>query len=181
MMKRIVLVGIAMLLSASMAFLAVQATRAQAVLTDEQRDRIVANCVSIKNTLNQLKVSDALLRVNRGQIYESMRSKLMEPFNDRLSNNSLDARGLVAVTTSYGIELSAFRSDYQNYERQLTAAIRIDCTDDPDAFHVAIENARSLRQQVNDDVQSLHEFIDDYRNAVSDFRLNYERVSGDSW
>ena len=179
-MKRILIVSLAMLLSTSMAFAAVQATRAQATLTEEQRERIVVNCVGIKNTLNRLKVSDALLRVNRGQIYESMRGKLMEPFNDRLGNNSLDNRGLVAATKSYNIELSAFRSDYQSYERQLIAAIQIDCTEDPDAFHFAIENARILRQQVNDGVGRLHEYIDDYRNGVSDFRLNYERVSGDS-
>ncbi len=149
-----------------------------ASLSEKQRELIRDNCVSIKSTLNQLKVSDALLRVNRGQIYESMGSKLMSTFNTRLSNNRLDNRGLVAVATGYDGALAKFRTDYQAYEQQLVTAINIDCTQDPDGFHFANENARTKRAQVHDDVLRLHEYIEDYRSAVKDFQLSYERVSG---
>lgn len=154
-------------------------TSAQATLTDEQLDRISANCLSIKNSLNQLHASDALLRVNRGQIYEAMSTKLMDRFNSRLSSNSLDATGTTAVTNSYRSALATFRLDYQAYERQLSAAIKIDCNQKPAEFHNAIDDARTKRDKVHTDVIRLHLYIDDYRSAVNDFFINFQRVSGE--
>lgn len=148
-------------------------------LTDEQRARIVDNCTSMKNTLNQLKASDALLRVNRGQAYESLRGRLMDPFNSRIGGSNLDAKGMLSVTTSYDATLNAFRAAYSAYERQLTSAIRIDCTKNPDAFHAAIEDARVKRIAVHTQVGALHQKIDDYKTVVNDFYQDYKRVSGD--
>jgi len=147
-------------------------------LTDEQLARINANCLTIKGSLNQLHASDALLRVNRGQIYESMGTKLMNNFNGRLGSNGLDNKGLTAVTDSYQTALSTFRADYQTYERQLSVAIRVDCTKDAMGFHDAIEDARIKRAKVHTDVQRLHQYIDDYRLSINDFMLNFERVTG---
>jgi hypothetical protein len=153
---------------------------AQATLTDDQLQKISANCLTIKSTLNQLKATDALLRVNRGQMYEAMVSKLMERFNGRLTNNDLDARATTVVASSYRTALQKFRDDYSTYERLLVAAIAVDCSTKPAEFHAAVELARDARFTVHDDVNSLHRYIDDYRSAVSDFMLNYQRVTGSS-
>ena len=147
-------------------------------LTDEQRARIVTNCTSMKNTLNQLKASDALLRVNRGQTYESLSNRLMGSFNARLSNNSLDAKGMLSVTKSYNVTLNTFRTAYTAYERQLVATIRIDCTKYPDEFHAATQDARTKRAAVHDQVTALHQQIDSYRTVVNDFYQDYKRISG---
>lgn len=146
-------------------------------LTPEQAERVKVNCVSIKNTLGQLHASDALLRVNRGQMYESLGTKLMDTFNSRLGNNRLDNKAMTAVTSSYRTALNTFRSDYISYEQKLSEAIRIDCTTQPNSFHNTLEEARALRSTVHEDVLKLHRLIDDYRSSVSDFLLNYERVS----
>lgn len=146
-------------------------------LSPDQTARVKANCVSIKNSLNQLHASDALLRVNRGQVYESMGTKLMDTFNDRLGNNRLDNKAVTTVTGNYRAALANFRSDYIAYEQKLSAAIRIDCSIQPNTFHASLEEARTLRAKVHDDVLKLHRIIDDYRSAVSDFLLNYERRS----
>lgn len=148
-----------------------------AALTADQIEHIRSNCVSIKSTLSQLHASDALLRVNRGQVYESMASKLMDPFNSRLSNNRLDNKATSVVSSSYRTGLDTFRTDYKNYEEKLSSAIRIDCSSQPEAFYASIEEARVLRAKVHDDVIKLHRYIDDYRTAVGDFLLNYERLS----
>jgi len=153
-------------------------TASAAELSDEQLGRIKANCLSIKGSLNQLHASDALLRVNRGQLYESIGARLMNNFNSRLSNNSLDNKGLVAVTQSYQTAQTNFRNSYREYEVQLSAAIRIDCTKDPEAFHNAIESARIKRATTRADVVRMNQYIDDYRSAVNDFMLNFERVTG---
>jgi len=153
-------------------------TVSAADLSDEQKTRIQANCLSIKGSLNQLHASDALLRVNRGQIYELVGTKLMNNFNSRLGNNGLDNKGLVSVASQYQTAMTTFRSDYQVYERQLAAAIKIDCTKDPVGFHIALEAARTKRAVVYTDIKRMNQYIDDYRSAVNDFMLNFERVTG---
>ncbi len=157
---------------------ATQTAHAQSTtLSPEQIEHIRSNCVTIKSTLNQLHASDALLRVNRGQVYESMVSKLMDPFNSRLSNNRLDSKATSLVITGYRTNLEAFRTDYKRYEEKLSLAIRLDCSEDPEVFYNTIEEARVLRSKVHEDVGKLHRSIDDYRAAVGDFLLNYERLS----
>jgi len=137
-------------------------------------NRIKSNCVSAKNTLNRLHASDALLRVNRGQIYESMSTKLMTRFNDRAQSNHLDTKALVGATTSYGTALATFRTNYQSYEEQLSNALRIDCTKEPAAFYDAVASARSKRSQVHDDVTVLHRHIDDYTAAFAQFASDHK-------
>lgn len=146
-------------------------------LTPDQVTRVKENCVSIKSSLNQLHASDALLRVNRGQIYESMASKLMDNFNDRLAGNRLDNKAMTTVTSNYRDALTIFRLDYIAYEQKLSEALRIDCVAQPNSFHKKLEEARELRGKVHEDVLRLHRFIDDYRTSVGDFLLNFERVS----
>lgn len=156
-----------------------QTAHAQSVpLTSDQIQTIKNNCTSIKSTLTQLHASDALLRVNRGQVYESIASKLMDPFNSQLSSNRLDSRATSAVTSSYRGALDTFRNDYKLYEEKLSAAIRTDCANQPELFYTTIEQARVYRAKVHEDVLKLHRYVDDYRSAVGDFLLNFERVSG---
>ncbi|MCD8561856.1 hypothetical protein LRY29_02225 [Candidatus Saccharibacteria bacterium] len=151
--------------------------QAQAVLTQDQEQRIVATCASLKGTLTQLHASDALLRVNRGQVYESTASKLMERFNARLSSNQLDGKAMETITAKYRSELDAFRKDYIAYEQKLSEAMNIDCTTSPIRFANTLEAARELRNKVHAHVVELHASIDDYGRALNDFLLNYQRIS----
>lgn len=154
------------------------AAQSSVLLTEEQQRQLQTNCTTIKSSLSQLHASDALLRVNRGQIYEAMKSRLMDRFNARLTSNSLDARGLISTTQDYQEALERFRSNYQQYERQLAALIRIDCVENPQSFYTTLQDAREKRGQVYETVTAMDQLIDDYRTGVSDFRLNFERISG---
>lgn len=176
-MRRIVFVALASLLTVGL-LLPLTGNSAHAEdLTPDQVAKVKSNCVSIKNSLSQLHATDALLRVNRGQVYESMATKLMDTFNDRLAGNRLDNKAMTTVTTSYRSALNTFRSDYIAYEQKLSEAIRIDCSSQPNTFHTTVQEARTLRSQVHEDVLRLHRLIDDYRTSVSGFLLNYERLS----
>ncbi len=146
-------------------------------LTPDEMSRVKTNCVSIKSSVSQLHASDALLRVNRGQMYESMASKLMDNFNARLGGAALDNKAMLTVTTNYRTALDTFRLDYIAYEQKLSDALRIDCSAQPNSFHQTLMQARTLREKVHTDVERLHRSIDDYRSSVSDFLLNYERVT----
>jgi len=144
---------------------------------DQQSARIRASCLSAKNTLDRLHASDALLRVNRGQIYESMSTKLMTRFNSRVDSNRLDAKALIGVTENYGTALATFRSDYQSYEEQLSLALRIDCTKEPMTFFDAVADARTKRTQVHVDVVKLHQYIDEYRSTFESFVSDYKATT----
>lgn len=138
-------------------------------MTDAHTERIRSNCIGAKDSLNRLHTSDALLRVNRGQLYESLTTKLITPFNSRVALNQLDNKQLVAVASDYKTALSSFRQDYIEYEKQLAAAIKIDCQKQPVSFYDAVSSARSKRLVVYDDILKLGQYIDDYESEFTKF------------
>lgn len=149
-------------------------------ITDQQVQQIRDNCLSTKNTLNQLHVSDALLRVNMGQVYESLSAKLMDGFNKRVSNNNYDDVDLISATKNYRAMLDTFRTDYKTYEEQLSNTLNIDCQQDPVAFYDAILWARIKRNQVSSDTKSLNQYIEQYQLVVNQFEKDFQtKVSGD--
>lgn len=149
------------------------ATRAEnAVLSDTELNYIKSNCVPAKNTLNQLHASDALLRVNRGQVYESITTKLMQRFAHRVENNKLDASAINAVLANYTAALAAFRADYIVYEQSLTAAIHADCSTNPGDFYIAISEARAHRLVVHSDIERLNNLIDQYQQEFTNIKTN---------
>lgn len=145
-------------------------------LSDAQRQRIQSNCTQIKSTAERLHASDALLRVNRGQAYEGVSSRLMAPFNMRLSLSGLDNKAMTTRSGQYQDALDAFRADYSEYEKKLSAALKIDCKKSPDDFYSAILEARSLRKNLHEDTQKIHRAMDDYKTSVGDFLLNFKRL-----
>jgi hypothetical protein len=144
------------------------------VMTDEQISLIKTNCSSTKLTLNQLHSSDALLRVNRGQIYESIYARLMNQFNVRVASNSLNNTGLTAVSNSYESLLDTFRADYIIYEQQLSLAISIDCSKQPVSFYDAVVLAKNYRSKVHQDITALNSQISQYQTALSAFSESYK-------
>jgi hypothetical protein len=141
--------------------------------TDAQIQLVQNNCLPLKSTLDQLHVSDALLRVNMGQLYESIATKLMSGFNGRVENNNLNNDNLVSVTNSYNAALNTFRNDYQTYEQQLSSALNIDCQSHPTLFYNAVGLARTDRDQVHSDVLKLNGYITGYQSAVDQFESDY--------
>ncbi len=160
------------------AMLLAHASAQSAPMTDEQINRIRTNCVSTKNTLTQLHASDALLRVNRGQIYLSMTTKLMSRFNARAESNRANAKDLVSVTETYGSALLNFQNDYKTYEEQLSSALKIDCSKEPVAFYDAVASARVKRAQVHNDVVTLHQYIDTYKLTFDAFATDFASNGG---
>ena len=147
-------------------------------MTDAQINQIKTSCLSAKGTMTQLHANDALLRVNRGQMYESMATKLMTRFNDRVDSNHLNSKYLVSVTQDYNTALTTFRSDYQAYEESLSSALKIDCTKEPVSFYDAVADARTKRAQVHGDVLKLHQYIDQYKTAFDEFVTGLVDLTG---
>ncbi len=146
-------------------------------ITNQQIERIRGNCVSTKTTLNQLHASDALLRVNIGQIYESMSIKLMKGFNSRVSNNKLNNTKLTTVTNSFNSTLDIFRSDYKTYEEHLSQAINIDCEKQPVSFYDAVTVTRKDRAKVHSDIMNLNQYIKQYQLAINELKKDYQTLT----
>lgn len=146
-------------------------------ITPQQTEYIRGNCITLKNTLNQTHVSDALLRVNMGQRYELMSTKLMDRFNSRLASNNFSNVGLVSDSNLYNSALDNFRKDYISYEEHLATAISIDCVESPIDFYKAVIVARARRNQVYADILRLNQYIDQYRSTVGQFEKTFQSIT----
>jgi hypothetical protein len=144
-----------------------------APMTEAHIARIRNNCVEAQSTLYQLHASDAVLRVNRGQLYESISTKLMAPFNSRVTLKQLDGVNLVTIATNYDRQLSDFRSKYQQYEEAMTTALNVNCKNQPVAFYDAVTDARNKRQLVHDSTAVLQKTIQDYKNEFEVFAKTF--------
>jgi len=141
-------------------------------ITDQQIELIRNNCISTKSTLNQLHSSDALLRVNIGQSYESMSAKLMENFNIRVASNSMNNTSLNTAAVNYGLLLDGFRADYITYEKQLSLAMVTNCNAQPAAFYDAVALARERRNQMHNDILGLNQSLEQYKLTVDRFETD---------
>ena len=166
--KKIIILGlITSLLYGGGVFLCANAQSAQ--LSDQQQTQIKGECVAIKSTLNQLHSNDALLRVNTGQLYETIATKLMGRFNERANSNNMDDDALVSSVNSFNLLLDNFRNDYIVYEQYLSTAIDIDCTAQPTEFYDTVALARASREKLHNDVVLLNQALDQYSQTLSEF------------
>jgi len=143
-------------------------------MTEAHIERIKANCIDAQASLTQLHTSDALLRVNRGRIYESIATKLMVPFNSRVTSNQLDGKSLIDIYTTYEKHLAEFRSNYQSYEQSMSETLRINCQNQPVSFYDKVNATSELRKRVHTSVVALHKAINDYRVAFDAFAKKFE-------
>ncbi|MFI5212745.1 MAG: hypothetical protein ACHQTE_02175 [Candidatus Saccharimonadales bacterium] len=147
---------------------------ASAPMTEAHIAQIRTNCVEAQTSLNQLHASDALLRVNRGQLYESISTKLMAPLNSRLILNRLDGLKLVSITTDYDRQLADFRTIYQQYEQAMSRTLAFDCRNQPVAFYDSLTDTRARRQQTHEASVTLENTIQKYGTEFETFADNFK-------
>jgi len=153
--------------------LAPVANAAEAIeLTPEKTAVIKANCVSSQVTLQQIKYSDAASRVNRGQSYERLMSRLILPMNSRAAANgfSSSAANLASITTRYQQALSSFKKHYEDYDDALSATLRTKCQTKPADFYKNLVEARKQRASLSGDVSELAQLTENYHQAVVKLR-----------
>ena len=141
-------------------------------ITEAHIERIRTNCIDAQSTLFQLHTSDAGLRVNRGQLYESIATKLMAPLNSRVVLNRLDSVTLVSIADEYNKQLSQFRSLYQEYDVSMAEALKINCVNQPVAFYDKVTETREKRQLTHASALNLHKTIQQYGEAFEAFAKN---------
>jgi hypothetical protein len=144
-----------------------------APMTETHIERIRSNCISAQSLLNQLHTSDALLRVDRGQLYELISTKRMAPFNSRVALNQLDSIGLPALALQYEQQLGIFRSNYQQYEEAMSKTLKINCTNQPVAFYDSLVDARTKRKLTHNSTVELNKLIQSYKAEFEVFAKKF--------
>lgn len=159
-MKRFLVIIAGILAVSSISTLSVNA--ADVEMTPGHVARIRANCVEAQSVLQRVHVSDALLRVNRGQLYEQMTTKLMSPLNSRISLNRLDGTELSLTSSDYERQLDSFRKAYMDYEETMSDALAINCADKPVSFYDLVTETRNKREKVHQETLQLNRIISRY-------------------
>ncbi len=140
------------------------------ILDDAQIKRIRTNCLDVQSTLERVHASDALARVNLGQRYENISTKLMAPLNSRIAFNRLDNVELTKTTVEFNTELDNFRTLYQQYEQTMLRAIQLKCRDQPVSFYDTITLSREHRLAVHESVVKLGGLLKQYGTQFETFK-----------
>lgn len=146
-------------------------------MSGEQTERIRSNCTDAQASLSRLHASDALLRVNRGQLYESLLTKLMAPFNGRASANRLDSATLITITGDFERELNQFRVSYISYEESLSSILAMNCTSQPVVFYNAVNDSRAKREVVHVHTKNLEKMLISYQTTFETLAKTIEGAS----
>lgn len=138
------------------------------VITDQQIAVIRSQCGDIQATLNRIHESDKVLRVNKGYAYKAiMLDKLMTPLNQRIAANQIDGGKLGKITAQFSQTFERFDKAYSAYERNLSAAIKIDCTRQPSAFYDQVLLAYQSRKDLYKNDTELISLAKEYKTESS--------------
>ncbi len=146
----------------------------QPMMTDVMLAHIRSTCSTVQANLNRLHASDALLRVNQGQVLLAISNRLMTPLNSRIAINQLDGGKMTSITSTYVAQFDAFSVAYQQYEEAMTRAMQTDCTKQPAAFYTALADARTKRVTVHDRMVDLRKSLTDYESEFTTFTANFK-------
>ena len=140
------------------------------ILTEAQISGVKDRCLVSKVELDNIHSADGLQRVNVGQRYADISSRLMAPMNSRIALNGLDGLALNQTTVKYNEALDTFRRRYVNYDESTALVRSIDCQKSPVEYYAAIESARERRKLLRESVDELNSLIKRYQKQLKDFR-----------
>lgn len=112
------------------------------------------NCANLKNTLTQLRKRDISSRVARVYIYDFLLVRT-NAFATRLSNNQLSNTLISADNKSLQNTFNKFKSDYNNYDNNLTDLIATNCKQ-PNQFYKNLQTTQKARQKLANDIKSIN-------------------------
>lgn len=137
---------------------------------DTPVDRIRVSCEAVSQNLRRLHTNDSLLRVNIGQIYNSLSVRLMARLNSRLALNRIDSTNLVEITGRFEVELESFRLSYNDYEVALATLIKTNCSSNPTEFYANLLKTRDARSKLAVAVESMNDSVSSYQVEVEQLR-----------
>ncbi len=132
-------------------------------------DAVRAGCLSAKSALSQTEKNDAVLRINRGRIYNEV-SDLLYAMNARISNNRRSAPKLSQITEDFNDELSKFKDTYNKYDDKLVELTKSDCSNAPSDFYSGLVSVRQGRENLKDSVEKLDRLVEEYSDSFKSLK-----------
>lgn len=166
-----------MLLSAGAHLVSAQDQDGPIILTEAQTEAVIESCSVSKIALNDVHYSDAAMRVNLGQEYANITSRLMAPMNSRISLSGRDGVELTRITADYNTERNEFIEVYRQYDNSVSAALAVDCRQDPAGYYAAIIDAREQRVLVRQSARELNSLARQYQVEFEKFADRKEQDS----
>jgi len=130
---------------------------------------IQQRCTNSQFILQQIEKRDAVSRINRGRAYDQMLRQI-SALNSRFAYNKISSPDLIQLTAQLQAAVDKFRANYDRYDSDLTDAMRIDCKAKPADYYNIINQARSDRTSVGDEVKAVGGLMTEYREAVVKYK-----------
>ena len=162
----------------SLAGVMIRSGMAQTAPSSPPLHLIRSQCQSIRSTLQRIQHNDALLRVNAGQAYNTISTNLIAKLNSRLALAQIDSSRMVMIARDYEEARKAFAQQYNEYESNLTALVKTDCTAKPGEFYAQLIKTRDARRQVSESVTTMSKLAADYRVAVEQLKVKLSGGGG---
>ncbi|MBR3137968.1 hypothetical protein IKG41_01330 [Candidatus Saccharibacteria bacterium] len=135
-------------------------------ISETQKNSIIDNCASIKQTLEGIQKTDARARVYLGSYYETILTKFITPLNVRLVENNLSTAELVENQNNFASAKTVFTNDYISYQQNLEELVAIDCKTEPESFYDKLIKVRQKRKIMEQDVLKLRSFLSEHIKLV---------------
>lgn len=138
-------------------------------VTQEKFDTIQQRCTSSQLAVQQIEKRDAVSRINRGRAYDQM-LRQVSAFNSRLAYNKISAPDLIGLTNQMQTAVNKFRDAFDQYDTDLSHSLQVDCKTKPAEYYNLIIKAREDRKIVNDQIKTISDLMNQYRDAVIKFK-----------
>lgn len=145
---------------------------AEQPLPDDQLSLIRQNCKQAQSILQRLQATDVATRINRGRIYDNLLSKLITPFNSRVTSNNYNAVDLTTAAGDINHKFSDFKTDYSSYEDSFSSLLSKDCEADPQGFYDLLQTTREARGRVATDIADLNIDVSHYTDSFTALRTS---------
>lgn len=133
------------------------------VKQDDLDQKVSFDCTILRDNLKTIHENDGVTRVNIGQNYESLLTKLMIPLNTKLTQELYDNSELVGITSKYNDALNEFKDDYKTYEDKFKLFLRKDCNQgETTAYYKGLQEVKKLRIKTFESNQKLRDLVNDY-------------------
>ncbi|MCA9313464.1 hypothetical protein KDA08_04080 [Candidatus Saccharibacteria bacterium] len=147
----------------------------EVVSDSDNLDLVSSRCKDSQRYLNNtLRPRDIRVRVNRLQAYRYI-SKRMEVFTGRLESNSQEgASKMRGHLSTLNNQIDDFKNNYEAYDLLRDQVAKMQgCDSSPKEFMAKINQTRQARNQLNSDVQAIHDTLD--KSIISDLKLMHDQ------
>ena len=141
-------------------------------ITKNNKNAIMQNCTTIKQTIFQLQKVDSRTRTYLGTTYEMVLSRFIVPLNLRLVKTTVQL--YLTFSQSSRQCKDQFRSEYTEYMRELETLAAVDCSVHPDEFYGRLQIVREKRANLHQTSETLSKLAEELYIKVTTLRTVYD-------